>query len=147
MQDEMVAELKAAGSSVAGGVVGGMAGDGADTTFAANSGYTEVASCKSQATADGMQEWSLPSRASVSKPTASFSSSAKKRPGNSQAKRGRVGGRGGGKGRRRQSRTAGNSIGKGGRAKKPTRTRLSISDFDGVSQVLVYVLLQYTCLK
>ena len=129
MQDEMVAELKAAGSSVP--VEGGRS----ETTLAGESGFTDTGSGRYQA---GLEEWLPNQRAAALKQTTPHSSAAKKRPGPSQgppAKKGRVGGaKGGGRGRKKQGKPAANSM-KGGRAKKPARTRLSISDFDGVSQV------------
>ena len=134
MQDEMVAELKAAGSSVPGG-------GGLGPVSAKESSFTDTVvhdwSVKSHGSED-LDEMDSTPKAAASRQVSSLNSSAKKRPVSSQpppAKRGRVGGKPAGKGRKKPGRPAASSM-KGG-AKKPTRTRLSISDFDGVTQVRI----------
>ena len=124
MQDDMVAELKAAGSSIP---------VRANETVSTDS--SRRGSSDRPQTLGGLEDLSYTPRAAASKQVTPLSD-AKKRPGPSQAppaKRGKVGGRAGGKGRKKPGRPAATSM-KGG-AKKPARTRLSISDFDGVTQV------------
>lgn len=131
MQDDMVAELKAAGSS--------LPGDGLEPVSAMDSGLTDVTvhdrSVKLHPH-ESLDDLDSTPRAASLRQAAPLSSGAKKRPFASQpppAKRGRFGGRAAGKGRKKQGKPAATSM-KGG-AKKPTRTRLSLSDFDGVTQV------------
>ena len=91
---------------------------------------------------EGFEDLAATPRAAALKQMApAVSSAAKKKPvsggqggtPSTSAKRGRGGG---GKGKRRPGRPAGSGGGsKSGGAKKPTRTRLSFSDFDGVAQV------------
>lgn len=135
MQDDMVAELKAAGSS--------LPGDGLEPVSAIDSGLTGTTvhdrSVKLQQH-ELLDDLDLAPRAASLRQAAAAppSSGAKKRPVASQpppAKRGGFGGRAAGKGRKKQGKPAATSM-KGG-AKKPTRTRLSLSDFDGVTQVHV----------
>ena len=135
MQDEMVAELKAAGAR-----------GGLEAAIRTESGVTDTAviegggSVRSQIL-EGFEDLASTPRAAASKQVTPMSG-AKKKPGPpaapSAAKRGRVGGKAGGgggrKGRKKPGRPAAASMKTG--AKKPTtRTRLSISDFDGVAQV------------
>jgi hypothetical protein len=151
MQDEMVAELKAAGS--------GLPPEPSGLEPAATvkeSGLADAAVREGSAAAsgvvwsqalEGFEDLAATPRAAALKqmtPAAAVSSAAKKKPVSggqggapSSAKRGRVGGKagGGGKGKRRPGRPAGSGGSKTGGAKKPTRTRLSFSDFDGVTQV------------
>ena len=158
MQDEMVAELKAAGS----GLIPESGGLGAGPMI--ESGVADAAVRESSASGGtssgggGVSSWSqalegfedlaaIPRAAALKQITPATSSAAKKKPisghtapsSSSSAKRGRVGGKtgggGGGKGKRRPGRPPGTGRSKTGGAKKPTRTRLSISDFDGVTQV------------
>ena len=132
MQDDMVAELKAAGSS--------LPGDGLEQVSAMESGFTDVVTVQDKSAKlhphELLDEWDSTPRAASLRQAAPPSSGARKRPVSSQpppAKRGRFGRRAAGNGRKKQSRTAATSM-KGG-AKKTTRTRLSLSDFDGVAQV------------
>ena len=127
MQDDMVAELKAAGTSLPPTAI-----EAAPANYGHNDG-----SDRPQALEE-VEDFSSTSRAAASKQTTPLVA-AKKRPAPSQAppaKRGKVGGRTGGKGKKKPGRPAATSA-KGG-AKRPTRTRLSISDFDGVTQVGVH---------
>ena len=149
MQDEMVAELKAAGSSLPGPETAATVIEGGGTDTAVNESSGGV--FKSQIL-EGFEDLAATPRAAALKQVTP-ASGAKKKPGPpssgghgapSSAKRGRVGGKAGGggggrKGRRKPGRPAGGGSMKTGGAKKPTRTRLSISDFDGVAQVLMLV--------
>ena len=133
MQDDMVAELKAAGST--------LPGDGLEPVSVMDSGLTDMTahdrSVKLQPY-ESLDDLDSTPRATSLRQAAPPSSAAKKRPVASQpppAKRGRFGGRPAGKGRKKQGKPAATSM-KGG-AKKPTRTRLSLSDFDGVTQVWI----------
>ena len=142
MQDEMVAELKAAGSNL-------LETSRCETAAVMESGVTDIAVNESSAgifksqVLEGFEDLAATPRAAALKQSTPISG-AKKKPGPpavsgghgapSSAKRGRVG-RKGGKGRRKPGRPAGGASTKTGGAKKPTRTRLSISDFDGVAQV------------
>ena len=153
MQDEMVAELKAAGSSLpepGGPEAAAMTESGvADTAVNESSGAGSGGVPRSQAQAlEGFEDLAATPRAAALKQMTPVSS-AKKKPVSggasapSSAKRGRVGGKaggGGGKGRRRPGRPPAGGSKTG--AKKPTRTRLSISDFDGVTQVLIILLVE-----
>ena len=153
MQDEMVAELKAAGSSLpeSGGLeAAAMTESGvADTAVNESSGAGSGGISRSQAL-EGFEDLAATPRAAALKQMIPVSSTKKKpvsggHSAPSSAKRGRVGGKAGGggggggrKGRRKPGRPAAGGSKAG--AKKPTRTRLSISDFDGVGQVLITLL-------
>lgn len=140
MQDDMVAELKAAGSSLPeGGHFETAAMMDTDVAMTDNAGS---GSFKSRAALDGFEDLALTPRAVTLKQGTPLSG-AKKKPGPpGGVKRGsRVGGRtgsgeaggGGRKGRKKPGRPAGASMKSGN--KKPTRTRLSVSDFDGIQVI------------
>ena len=153
MQDEMVAELKAAGSGLPPPLPVDPSGLEAAAAPMRESGVTDAAGREGSAgvvwsqALEGFEDLAATPRAAALKQMApAVSSAAKKKPvsggqggtPSTSAKRGRVGGKGGGggKGKRRPGRPAGSGGGsKSGGAKKPTRTRLSFSDFDGVAQV------------
>lgn len=137
MQDDMVAELKAAGSS--------LPGDGLEPVSAMESSFTDATvhdkSGKLQPY-EVSDDFDYTPRAVSLRQAAPLSSGAKKRPVSSQpppAKRGRVGGRAAGKGRKKAGKAAATSMKSG--PKKTTRTRLSLSDFDGVTQVYIECML------
>lgn len=151
MQDEMVAELKAAGSSLP-PEPGGLEERGVSGTAVRERSAAHGDGVFWGQALEGFEDLAATPRAAALKQMTP-ASSAKKKPtsgghgapssSSSSAKRGRVGGKGGGGGgkrRRKPGRPAASGGSKSGGAKKPTRTRLSISDFDGVAQVLIILL-------